>query len=306
MVLEYQNRKRTFDRGLRILQPGDDRILLVDQKGRQLGLADFAFMALAEMGAVVLQRGAQNLAAVGNLADGDDGVSPERTGHHQRLPLEVADAADSGLARQIVDLPVELRSELRIGDAVGAPGHIAGAIQHGHAAITGAEVRMIIRPVKQIADAIKLAGHTEKTAHRKRRPCYPPNDIESCAFRHPERPSRSSINIPLGFLICKREADFYRDFIRAKANPSQRPQSPRTRLRKIIRRRFSVRPAASRNSRCSTRAEKRGHCDNARTAPSGSPGRSERCKAAPRAAAPENGGTMQSAPEHRRCGGSIR
>ena len=118
------------------------------------------------MGKSAVERLSGEFVDVVDLPDGDDGVGAELAGDDERLILVIADDADAGVAEKFADLIVEFGAELGIGDVVDAACDAVFRIADGEASAFGSEMRVIIRTVEDVADAVMIRDDAEKAAHR--------------------------------------------------------------------------------------------------------------------------------------------
>ena len=86
-------------------------------------------------------------------------------GNGKRLIFKVTDHTDTGAPVQIFEIAVEFGTKRDIGDIVDAGHRKSAHVDHSQSPAPGAEVRMIICPVKQVTDAVVLRHNAEKTAH---------------------------------------------------------------------------------------------------------------------------------------------
>ena len=142
-------------------------VLLIHQIGHQLRGIQIPAAHLQEMGMTLGEQLLRQLCRVVDLAHRGDGVCPMVGTDHQRLGLEVRDAADADVPLHLIEILVELCPKRRVLYIMYGPVEsLLFTIDH-HSRPPGSQMGMIVRSEEQVKDTILLGCNTKKSAHSK-------------------------------------------------------------------------------------------------------------------------------------------
>jgi hypothetical protein len=123
-----------------------------------------------EVHPALVQCGGGELVEVVELPHCDDRVGAVVRADDERLIVVVTDDADPHAALELRQVILELAAELGIGDVVNDAAK-PRPVPHGHPAPHGAEVRVIVRAVEQVRDAVVVRHDAEQSAHGRPQGC---------------------------------------------------------------------------------------------------------------------------------------
>ncbi len=150
---EEEDRGRSLHRLLRFPDAVFERGLLVDQRGDDLRRIDLVAAHFGEMSRALAERPPCQFLGVLDDTHRDDRVRAEVRADDQRLVLVIADDPDAGVAVKTRDIVLEFRAELRVGNVMDESRN-GLRILHGESAALRTEMRVVVRPVEEIRDAI--------------------------------------------------------------------------------------------------------------------------------------------------------
>ena len=96
---------------------------------------------------------------------GDQGKAAQVAVGEHGLGISVADYADAGVPVKLVKLVLKARTEVGILQIVYLTFKMARLVDGGNAAAAGAKVKLIVRAVEYVGNALLLAYHSKETAH---------------------------------------------------------------------------------------------------------------------------------------------
>ena len=208
---EQKQRHRAVDHFLRVPDALDERVLLVDQRGDQLGGVDLARGHLEEMDAAVFHDHVGQRFFVVDLADRRDRVGAVMRAHDQRLGIVVGDAADAQVPLHGDGFFLELGAERRVLDVVDRTVKALPAPRR-QARAARAQMRMVVRAEKQVENALFPQRRREKSAHES----VPPEHQKMIGARSRFQ-TQTRKNNPKHFttltLICQQQSCVFLDIL---------------------------------------------------------------------------------------------
>ena len=118
------------------------------------------------MDAVLVEDLLQDLIGIVDASHRRDRVGAVMRTDDQGLRVEVRDAPDPVMALHLIHIARELCPERRVFDIVDGTVEPFGAVDR-HACPSGPQMRVVVRPVKEVKNAVLLKCRCEKSAHSK-------------------------------------------------------------------------------------------------------------------------------------------
>ena len=170
---EDQDRHGAVDDLLGMENAGGEVVLLVDERGGQLGDIHTSAAQREELLALFRKIVLHQLVGIVDDTDRHDGVEAQMRAHEQRLGVAVADAAKARVTAEIRKVALELRPEGGVLNIMDLPLEALFPVKENHTTPACAEVGMIVRAKEDVQGNIAVGYRSEKAAH------YAKNSSES-------------------------------------------------------------------------------------------------------------------------------